>query len=248
MKGRDLKGRFVKGHKDTPEEELKRIESNRIAWRSRKDYIADLIERCPSLYNVWRGIRFTKKGKAIGCSKDWENYRTFFNDVYPTYKKGLHFRRPNVNKPYSKENFVWVTKENETAFQSRNIKLTYDNQTLFLKDWADKLNLSLAGLRIRYFRHKNDYTVEEILFGRKKLRGSKKPKDIKDEGVNIRAKASKMISAYKYKDKINNVPICDMDIDWLIENILTKPCAYVAILIELVLIELIILKDIQKIM
>ena len=78
MKGRDLKGRFVKGHKDTPEEELKRIESNRIAWRSRKDYIADLIERCPSLYNVWRGIRFTKKGKAIGCSKDWENYRTFF--------------------------------------------------------------------------------------------------------------------------------------------------------------------------
>lgn len=226
MKGRDKNGHFEKGHTETPEEKLKRIESNRIAWKSRSDYIGDLLQKCPQLYNIWRGIRFTKKGKQAGCSEDWNNYRTFFNDVFPTYKQGLHFRRPDVTKPFSKDNFIWVSKENDNLFKSRLISLTYKGETLLLKDWADKLNLSLAGLRLRYFRHKDEYSVKEVLFGRKKKRGAKKPKDITDEDVKIRAKASKMISSYKHKDKINGVSICDIDINWMILNILTKACIY----------------------
>ena len=226
MKGRDEKGRFEKGHTETPEEKLKRIESSRISWKSRPDYIGDLLQKCPYLYNVWRGIRFTEKGKRNGCSVEWHNFRTFFNDVFPTYKKGLKFRRPDVSMPYSKDNFLWVSNDNESVFKSRNIMLSYKGETLLLKDWADKFNLSLAGLRIRYHRHKDEYSVEEILFGRKKQRGTKRPKDIGDRNVNIRAKASKMISSYKHKDKINGVSICDMDINWMILNILTKPCVY----------------------
>lgn len=226
MKGRDAKGRFEKGHTETPEERIKRIESNRMSWKSRSDYISDLVQKCPRIYNIWRGIRFTEKGKRIGCSEEWLNFRTFFNDVFPTYKQGFYFRRPDVSKPYSKDNFLWVSNENENIFKSRSISLTYNGETLLLKDWADKLNLSLSGLRLRYFRHKDEYSIEEILFGKKKKRGSKEPKDITDENVMIRAKASKMISAYKHKDKINGVSICDMDINWMVLNILTKPCIY----------------------
>ena len=226
MEGRDKNGRFQKGHIETPEEKLKRIEANRLAWKNRPDYIGDLIQQCPRLHSVWRGIRFTQKAKRIGCSKEWEAFRTFYNDVFPTYRSGLHFRRPDVSKPYSKDNFLWVSSEDETSFKSRSIKLTYKGETLLLKDWADKLNLSLAGLRTRYHKYKNEYSVEEILFGRKKDRGSKEPKDIRDENVNIRAKASKMISSYRHKDKKNGVSICDMDINWMIQNILIQPCIY----------------------
>ena len=61
---------------------------------------------------------------------------------------------------------------------------------------------------------------------KKVQRGSKKAKDVTDENVNVRAKASKMISAYKNKDKKMGVSICDMDIEWMVLHILTKPCIY----------------------
>lgn len=60
---RNEKGQFVKGHVETAEEKLKRIQSLSESWKGRKDYIADLRLECPRLYNIWRGIRFTEKGK-----------------------------------------------------------------------------------------------------------------------------------------------------------------------------------------
>lgn len=42
----------------------------------------------------------------------------------------------------------------------------------------------------------------------------------------IRAKASKMISSYKNRDKTLGVEKCDIDIDWMIKNIITQPCTY----------------------
>jgi hypothetical protein len=226
MDERDNKGRFVEGRVESPSEKLKRIDAMRVAWKDREDYIGDLIEQNPRIHNVWRGIRFTAKGKKIGCSKEWEDFRTFYNDVSPTYEEGLLFRRPDITKPYSKDNFVWIAQGNESAFKSNSIYLTYNGETLLLKDWAIKLNISLKGLRIRYHRHKNDYSTEEILFGRKIKRGAKLPKDLADEGVNIRAKASKMISSYKHKDRIMGLNVCDMDIPWMIQKILTQPCVY----------------------
>ena len=69
--------------------------------------------------------------------------------------------------------------------------------------------------------------MREIIYGKKIKRGSKQVKDILDPNVKIRAKASKMISAYKIKDSKNNfTDVCDIDIDWMIDNILTKPCHY----------------------
>ena len=121
MDERDNKGRFVEGHVESPEERLKRIEAMRASWKNRNNYIGDLIEQYPRIYNVWRGIRFTPKGKNIGCSKEWEDFRTFFNDVSPTYKEGLLFRRPDVTKSYSKDNFIWISPGDESAFKSNNI-------------------------------------------------------------------------------------------------------------------------------
>ena len=79
-----------------------------------------------------------------------------------------------------------------------------------LKYWADKYEVSYQGLRNRYFlKEKNNYSVEEIIFGRKKKRGSKAPKN----NPTDRAKASKMISSYKSRDVKNGTTVCDIDID-----------------------------------
>ena len=108
---RDSKGRFKKGYKATDKQELKRLIAIENSIKSRKNYIRDIVDKYPKIYNSWRAFRFTEKGKNIGNSEDWNSFKTFFNDVFPTYKKGLLFRRLDTSKPYSKENFIWATKE-----------------------------------------------------------------------------------------------------------------------------------------
>lgn len=223
MSDRDNKGRFQNGYSKSIEDKIKRMYALQESWKSRKDYIGDIKEECPRIYNSWRAIMFTKKGKQAGVSEEWKSFRAFYKDVRASYDKGKVFRRLDSTKPYSKDNFIWVTTEEAQLLKSNLITLTYNGKTMYLKEWADELNISLQGLRIRYHRrNKLNYTTEEILFGRKKNRGSKSVKD----SDNIRAKASKMISSYKHKDRLNNTSICDIDIDWMIENIITKPCYY----------------------
>lgn len=224
MSERDSKGRYIKGSKNTIEEQIKIMYSLQESWKSRKDYIGDIRNKYPKIYNSWRACMFTRKGKQAGISEDWKSFRNFYNDVQPTYQQGKVFRRLDTTKPFSKDNFIWVTNEEATLLKSNLITITYNNKTLYLKQWADELNQSLSGIKNRYYKKdKYNYSIEEILFGRTKKRGSKIVKDNKN---NIRAKVSKMISSYKHKDKVNNVSICDIDIDWMIENIINKPCYY----------------------
>lgn len=220
---RDSKGRFLKGRVETSEEKLNRLIAIEENISKRKNYIGDIKQECPKIYNVWRGIRFTEKGKKAGCSEEWKDFRTFYNDVRPQYKKGLLFRRLDFSKPYSKDNFMWVNKEEADILQSNLVWLEYKGEKMPLKYWADKFDVNLNGLRARYFkREKHKYSIEEIIFGRKKNRGSKTPKN----NPTDRVKASKMISSYKRKDYKNQTSICDIDITWMINNIMTKPCVY----------------------
>lgn len=223
------KGQFIKGYKmaDIPVEHLiKKMYSMEESWKKRKDYIRDIVKDNPRIYNVWRGIKFTENGKKVGNSEEWDNYRTFYNDVIGSYSVGKLFRRLDTSKPYSKENFMWVTQIEAEMLRSDLIWIEYKGSKYTLKQLSDLCNVSFGGLRIRYHnRIKKNYTLDEIIYGRRKNRASKRPKDYKDS-VNIRAKASKMISSYRNKDIKNGVPICDIGIDWMIANILKAECVY----------------------
>lgn len=227
---RDESGRFVKGykHSDLPldfKEKIRQSMSN--SWKDREDYIADLVNECPYIYNSWRGIMFSEKGKKAGVCERWRTFKNFYSDVRPTYQKGLVFRRRDYHRPFDVDNFIWCTKEEASSMQPNIVCLEYNGEILTLKQLADKYNQSYYALRIRYFqRETRGYTLDEIVLGRKKKRGSKLSKDYRDDGVKIREKASKMISSYKCKDYKNGTDICDIDIDWMIDNILTKKCIY----------------------
>jgi hypothetical protein len=68
--GRNELGQFVQGRQETAEEKIKRIKAVQEAWKSRKDYIGDIREECPKIYNSWRAIKFTEKGKKLAILKN----------------------------------------------------------------------------------------------------------------------------------------------------------------------------------
>ena len=192
------------------------------SWKNRKDYIGDIKNKYPRIYNSWRSFMFTEKGKKIGHSEEWNDFRTFYNDVVPSYKEGLVFRRLDTSKPFSKNNFIWIKTSEEALLHDKLATLTYNGETLPLNIIADKYNVSISGLRNRYFKHRDTYTVEEIIFGKKVKRGSKIIQD-KDFLSQKRIKASKMLSSYKHKDKVNSLDVCDYTIDEMLE-VMVKPC------------------------
>lgn len=194
------------------------------AWKKRPGYIADIVEKNPKLYNSWRAIRFTAKGKRAGCCEEWKNYRKFYEDVAPSFFGGCVLRRKDIHKPWSPDNFMTTTTAAAAAAQE-SIFIEYNGERLSLRQWSVRLGIPYNGVKLRYYRHK-DYTPEQILFGIRKARGSKVAKDANEPGVKIRAKASKMISQYKAKDRANGCRVCDITIDWMLENILSKPCHY----------------------
>lgn len=227
---RDNKGRFVKGYKycELPQElKEKRIKSL-IESHEKRGSNAKIKREYPYIFNSWRSIMFSKKYKDIGMSNEWRDFKTFFDDVVGSYEKGKVFRRIDTTKPFSKNNFIWCTTEQAGQMDKKTIHIEYNGELYTLKELADKYCQSYSGIKIRYHRREiHNYTIDEIIFGRKRKRGDRKAKDYKDPNVIMRAKASKMISAYKNKDKkMGFEKQCDIDIDWMIKNIFHQPCIY----------------------
>ena len=69
------------------ESKIKISESLRKSWKNRKDYIYDIVSKYPKIYNSWRSIRFTEKGKKIGCDERWKDFKFFLKMLYLLIKK-----------------------------------------------------------------------------------------------------------------------------------------------------------------
>lgn len=227
---RDDKGRFVNGYKysDLPQDVKEKRIKSLIESHEKRGSNAKIKREYPYIFNSWRAIMFSKKYKNIGMTEEWRDFKTFFDDVVGSYEKGRVFRRIDTTKPFSKNNFIWCTTEQAGQMDKKTIHIEYNGELYTLKELADKYCQSYSGIKIRYHRREiQNYTIDEIIFGRKKKRNDKQPKDFSEEYVKIRAKASKMISSYKCKDKKNGFNnVCDIDIDWMIENIFKKRCIY----------------------
>lgn len=169
---------------------------------------------------------FTSKGKAQGISEEWKDFRKFFNDVNKAYEKGKVLRRKDTSKPFSVNNFMWVTKEeyNLSYIHKNSVRLFYEGELLTLKEISIKYNVGYSALRNRYQKRKEGTSIKEIIFGKQSKRNGKPPKNATIN--NIRLKVSKMISSYRCKDRKSSLELCDIDIDWMIENIISKPCIY----------------------
>lgn len=120
---------------------------------------------------------------------------------------------------------MWVSSKDYGLCQ-RIITVVYKDQTYTLKQASELFGIPYHSIKNRYYKHP-EYTQEEIIFGKRRNRKDRTPKDWKESANGIRSKASKMISSYKHKDKTAGFEnICDITIEWMIDNIITKPYIY----------------------
>lgn len=176
-----------------------------------------------SMYNSWRSKVYTIKGKRIGFPQKWNTFAGFKEDMQDGWSKGKILIRKNINAPYSKDNCIWANKGDESLGKLSTI--TYQGQTKTIAEWCNIFQLNYNGVRQRYFKGK-DYTTEEILFG-KRISNAKKVLDIsqhKDQQKK-RNKISKMLSAYRCKDKKRGL-VTNITYTYLSDIITNGKCIY----------------------
>lgn len=126
------------------------------------------------LYMIWKSMRercYTKSCKkykdyglkGIKLCDDWYNDFHSFEKwaLQNGYKKDLTIERKNVNKDYCPENCTWITVEAQAKNRSNNHKITYNDRTMILQDWADEVGIDSATIRRRL---KSGWSIEDALF------------------------------------------------------------------------------------
>ena len=124
------------------------------------------------LYSVWRGMKnrcYNKNdlpykdygGRGIKLSDKWlSNFMNFYNDMSPTYQKGLTIERIDVNGNYEKSNCCWITRSK----QARNRRCSRWIETLegrmTITEAANKVGISYLAM---FRRVKMKWPIEKLL-------------------------------------------------------------------------------------
>lgn len=130
----------------------------------------------PRLYRIYHNMRnrcHYKKhdryknygGRGIKVCDEWLNsYKSFENwALTHGYNDNLTIDRIDANGNYEPNNCKWSTKKQQSRNTTKNVYLTYNNETMIIKDWATKLNTNYATILSRYHR---GWAVKECLFGK----------------------------------------------------------------------------------
>lgn len=183
------------------------------SWKNRKDYKGYDRSRGSS-YNSWRAIVYTIKGNKIGFPETWKDYNVFMKEIQGIWEKNKIVCRINKKLPHSNENSFWAEKTHENV--GKLVTLEYNGETFTLIEWAEKLNMNYQGIRQRYYKSKN-LTIEEILFGKKKVIKKDINRDKKDRLIH-------MLNAYKLSDKRKGYEY-NLDLQFA-ENLIKNGCKY----------------------
>jgi hypothetical protein len=90
-------------------------------------------------------------GRGIKVCERWQTFGNFFSDMgYPP--DGLTLDRIDSDGDYSPENCRWATRQQQAANRRTAVKLTHNDITLTIAEWARALELSTSSLRDRIAR------------------------------------------------------------------------------------------------
>lgn len=125
------------------------------------------------LYNVWCAMKercnnpHNKRyrnygGKGVSVCEEWkEDYAAFRKWAMDNgYAEGLTIDRIDGNGNYSPDNCRWATHAMQNRNYSRNHFLTFNGETLCLKDMAEKYGVNPTTV---LFRLNSGKTLEEAL-------------------------------------------------------------------------------------
>jgi len=93
-------------------------------------------------YYGGRGIRYVDR---------WRRFDAFLADM-GACPEGLTLERKDVDGPYSPENCCWASRDQQMRNKRTNRYITFNGETLCIRDWAAKLGLSKVTLNYRLRR------------------------------------------------------------------------------------------------
>lgn len=99
-------------------------------------------------------------GRGITVCDTWLDFRCFYKDMGDPPTKDHTLERIDNEKGYEAENCKWSTMKEQQRNKRNNILITFNDLTLCLQDWANKLNIPAKTIGDRY--HKG-WPVEKVL-------------------------------------------------------------------------------------
>lgn len=77
----------------------------------------------------------------------------FMADMGTKPEPSMTLERLDVNKDYEPSNCVWATRKQQARNTRSNILVSYNNETLCIAEWAERLGVTHATLYARIFKY-----------------------------------------------------------------------------------------------
>lgn len=98
-------------------------------------------------YRIWCGIKARCSNpsspsyrwygsKGIKVCERWEEFKGFYEDMFPTWALGMEIDRIDFNGHYCHENCRWVTDSEQARNTSRNHWIEFNGQRRTITDWS----------------------------------------------------------------------------------------------------------------
>ena len=91
-------------------------------------------------------------GRGITVCERWRDYKSFVEDVLPTWKRGLQADRKNNDGNYEPANFRWVTPKENTNNRRNTVWLSAFGISKPLGQWASDVGIPVKVLYGRIYK------------------------------------------------------------------------------------------------
>ena len=115
----------------------------------------DMIRRCDSP-NRYAHEYYHDKGVTI-CDEWRHNFKSFYEWAIDNgYSDKLTIDRIDVNGNYEPGNCRWVTMKKQCNNKTNNVKITFDDRTHTISEWAEITGIKSSTIRARIINYKWD--------------------------------------------------------------------------------------------
>lgn len=99
-------------------------------------------------------------GRGIAVCDRWQDFDTFVADVWPSYSEGMTLERIDNDGPYAPENCRWASRKEQSQNTSVTRLITYNGETLSMREWSRRLGMGSTTL---LFRLRRGWSVERAI-------------------------------------------------------------------------------------
>lgn len=76
--------------------------------------------------------------RGITVCPRWDSFQSFYDDMFPSWRKGLTLGRKETNGPYSPENCRWETWKQQQNNKRNNRIISWNGEEKTISQWSDK--------------------------------------------------------------------------------------------------------------